>query len=198
MSNPTVILEDSNSEEYNKKSSSEEKKYTGTVVEGVDYQKASVNDERKIVGFFVSYSRKETGEYWPLYMGKNTIGSSAEYDIQLAETSVSREHGELVVRLLEEDEKEEARLVFILSDKNSSSGTKLNGVDLFKRNFVSEVKHGDIIRFGLRYKILLLCVDSAILGLNVDPKFQALGEEEPGSFEDYSQREPDQTRVFNK
>lgn len=198
MSNPTVILDNSESEDQSNPNSTSSSNYTGTVVEGVDYTKESINAERKVVGFLVSYSRKETGEFWPIYMGKNKIGAAPENDIVLSEASVSRMHGELVVRLLEDEEDESLnRLVFILSDSNSSSGTKVNGIDLFKSNMVSEVKHGDMLKIGRRYTLLLFCVDTSILGLGVEPKFQELQNQGSMKF-DYSKREPNETRIFGQ
>lgn len=198
MSSPTLILDNSESEDRTNLNSSNSPSHTGTVVEGIDYAKKSINAERKVVGFLVSYSRKETGEFWPIFMGKNRLGSDSENDVILSEASVSRNHGELVVRLLE-DEKDESlnRLIFILSDSNSSSGTKVNGTDLFKSNLVSEVKHGDMLKIGRRYTMLLFCVDTSILGLKVNPDFQELQEEGSSKF-DYSKREPNETRIFGQ
>lgn len=48
--------------------------------------KHSVHQTGKpVVGFLYSISRQGIGEYWPLYQGQNTIGSSPKCDVCLRE-----------------------------------------------------------------------------------------------------------------
>ena len=94
------------------------------------------------------------GEFCPLHIGKNTIGSSPKCDICLSEATVSENHASITVRVLENQEK----TIASLKDTDSTNGTKINGEDVdFDAN---KIKNGDIIRFGTNYECLLILIDT--------------------------------------
>ena len=44
---------------------------------------SSFYSEKPVIGFLYSVSKKGKSEYWPLHIGKNTIGTSNKCDINL-------------------------------------------------------------------------------------------------------------------
>ena len=129
---------------------------------------------KPVVGFLYSISKTLAGEYWPLHIGQNTIGSSAECDIVLSEATVSQEHAVLVVRKLKNPEK----VIASLSDARSTNGTIRNGQSL---GFTAEeCFNGDIITFGDNYTCLLILVDAGAVGLSHSNTFIPLEEDENG------------------
>ena len=114
---------------------------------------------KPIVGFLYSVSKSSFGEFWPLYLGPNSIGSSNESDIVLEEGTVSAEHALITIHKDEDPEE----VFAVLEDTHSTNGVKLNGKSIrFER---VECKHMDIIRIGKSYELLLLLIDCAALGL---------------------------------
>lgn len=74
--------------------------------------KHSVHQTGKpVVGFLYSISRQGIGEYWPLYQGQNTIGSSPKCDVCLREGTVSGDHAVDVIRKMKNPEKQLLQLV---------------------------------------------------------------------------------------
>lgn len=120
---------------------------------------------KPIRGFLYSISRNMVGEFWPLRIGKNTIGSSPKCDICLSEATVSETHASITIRVLENQEK----TIASLKDTDSTNGTKINGEDVdFDAN---KLQNGDIIRFGTNYECLLLLIDTKETGLKVSEGF---------------------------
>jgi pSer/pThr/pTyr-binding forkhead associated (FHA) protein len=120
---------------------------------------------KPIRGFLYSISRNTVGEFWPLRIGKNTIGSSPKCDICLSEATVSENHASITVRVLENQEK----TIASLKDTDSTNGTKINGEDVdFDAN---KLQNGDIIRFGTNYECLLILIDTKETGLKVSEGF---------------------------
>ena len=77
----------------------------GTFVPGMheetsNFRDSSNNDENStpVVGFLYSISRQGIGEYWPLRLGTNVIGRSADCDIRLMERSVSERHASISIK----------------------------------------------------------------------------------------------------
>lgn len=131
---------------------------------------------KPVVGFLYSISRTNLGEYWPLHIGPNTIGSSAKCDIQLKEGTVSSEHAELVVRQL----KNPAKIIASITDARSTNGTMINGESLGFSPV--ECFNGNIITFGENYQCVLILIDTASLNLTVSENFIPVGpqnKEEP-------------------
>lgn len=133
-----------------------------------------------IVGFLFSVSRTPFGEYWPLYIGKNTIGRNTEDSanmINLSEGSVSSEHAALVV----EQYTNPNETVAVLENKGSKNGTFINGKRVIYGR-TEECKNGDILRFGSNYECLLILFDVRSLGLKKAEDFIAVEAVESGDF----------------
>lgn len=175
----------------------------GTVVPGMDNvnsatgtsQSTTQNTSRSthqsgkpVAGFLYSISRQGIGEYWPLYLGQNTIGSSPNCDICLREGTVSGEHGVLVVRKMKNPEK----TIASISDARSTNGTMVNGESL---GFSAvECFNGDIITIGENYELVLLLVDVKSLGLKVSEGFIPIDrQEEPVINDDFDPYSPGYT-----
>lgn len=149
----------------------------------------SVNDEpprhtveiqnRPMVGVLYSISAGIEGELFPVYVGRNTIGSDPSCDICLLETSVSAVHGVMLARKQTNHLGEEYISVF-LSDNNSSYGTMVNAERLsFEK---TECKDGDVITIGQNY-VLILSLFNAINKLAVASEFERIQLPEPGEQE---------------
>jgi len=100
----------------------------GTAVPGMDAAHAvqsqgttgfMSSSSKPVVGFVYSISRQGVGEYWPLHVGANTIGSFPNCDICLREATVSAEHAVLVVRKMKNPEK----TIASIADARSTNGT---------------------------------------------------------------------------
>lgn len=124
-----------------------------------------------VVGFLYSISRCGIGEYWPLHVGTNTIGRSADNDIQLKEMSVSDHHASLAVRMM----KSSGKLIASVCDKGSKNGMYLNDEELDFENH--SCKNGDIITVGTSYQLVLLLINPNEYGLSVAENFVATDED---------------------
>jgi len=106
---------------------------------------------RPLVGVLYSISAGIEGELFPVYVGRNTIGSDLSSDICLRESSVSAQHGILLARKQTNAQGDEYINV-ILSDTNSSYGTCVNGERL---NFEKVTcNDGDVISIGQNYVLV--------------------------------------------
>ena len=131
----------------------------------------TIQPGKPVVGFLYSVSRTAAGEFWPLQIGRNTIGQSADCDIQLAEGTVSGNHAVIVVR-----QQEGKGVIASIKDPESTNGTRLNGTQL---GFDAEACHnGDIITIGNNYELLLILIDAEKANLRVKPNFIAVATEE--------------------
>lgn len=118
---------------------------------------------KPIVGFLYSVSRTPLGEFWPLQMGRNTIGQSSDCDICLQEGTVSSSHAVIVTRQIKNG------MIAAITDAQSTNGTKINGETI---GFAPEECHdGDIITIGNHYEMLLILIDSAKRGLSKSKDF---------------------------
>lgn len=132
-------------------------------------------ESKQVMGFLYSVSRSQAGEFWPLYVGPNRIGRSAQCDIHLMEASVSENHATLVIRKMQNNGQSAGVFVFI-QDTGSMYGTMLNGVTLDFNP--KECKSGDIISVGENYELYFMLVDSEALGLKVKPGFKSTVQKE--------------------
>ena len=129
------------------------------------------NDKNPVVGFLYSISRKGIGEFWPLHLGPNTIGRSADNDIQLLEASVSDKHASLSVRKM----KTTGAIIASVQDIGSKNGMFLNEEELdFERH---TCKNGDVLTIGSCYKLVLLLIDTKTYGLSVAEDFVPVEDE---------------------
>ena len=125
---------------------------------------------KPVMGFLYSVSRTSLGEYWPLYVGPNSIGRSPECGIRLEEASVYENHAVLVIRKMQNNG-ENAGIFVYLQDTGSMYGTMLNGVTLDFNP--KECRSGDIISVGENYELYFLLVDPDSVGLKQKPGFRS-------------------------
>lgn len=138
----------------------------------------SFQTARPIVGFLYSVSRTPAGEYWPLKIGRNTIGQSANSNIILLEGTVSSEHAVIIVRQI----KSTGNVIAAITDTQSTNGTLINGETI---GFSAvECHNGDVITVGSNYELVLIMIDAAKLGLTVSKDFIPIETEEEDEEED--------------
>lgn len=118
-------------------------------------------NQKPIVGFLYSISKSASGEFWPLRIGSNSIGRSADCNVCLGEATVSEQHAVLVVRQMKNPEK----IIASICDARSTCGTMINGESLgFDQR---ECFNGDIITIGEHYDLYFILLDAKQIGLNV-------------------------------
>ena len=146
MANKTIIDNDYNSPEKNPERVGKYTQISGSEKEIVK------SEERNLVGFLVSFTKSESGEYWIIREGRNLIGKFADNNIILNLPTVSDRHATLNVRRSKNDN----RLMFVIKDENSTNGVFVNEEDIeFKAR---ELKNGDIIKIG-DFEMLLTTID---------------------------------------
>lgn len=170
---PGMSVNDSNSPQNQSNSSAPKQKstvYPGMNMDPSAPKKGPKGNDKPIMGFLFSVSRTALGEYWPLYVGPNTIGRNASNSICLSETSVSDNHATIVIRQMQNNGVANGIFVFV-QDIGSTCGTMLNGSTL---GFNPEECHsGDIITIGMNYELYLILVDPVALGLAPKAEFSA-------------------------
>jgi hypothetical protein len=146
--------------------------FPGMPQEGVQASK----EGKPIMGFLFSVSKTPFGEFWPLYVGQNTIGRGANNSICLKEASVSDAHATLTIRKMQKNGESNGVCVFV-QDTGSTCGTMLNGetLDFNPR----ECANGSVITVGANYELYLLLVDADALGLQTKEEFKSI-ESKPG------------------
>lgn len=128
----------------------------------------NMNNQKPIVGFLYSISKSASGEFWPLRIGSNSIGRSADCDVCLGEATVSEQHAVLVVRQMKNPEK----IIASICDARSTCGTMINGESLgFDQR---ECFNGDIITIGEHYDLYFILIDARQIGLNVCRDFMGI------------------------
>ncbi len=148
--------------------------YGGTHFPGMNTgPQASANSmtetHKPIMGFLYSVSRTACGEYWPLYMGLNTIGRATTCSVRLAEATISDNHAEIVIRQMKNPDS----VLVSIRDSRSTCGTLLNGSSL---GFdAQECHNGDIITFGEHYEFYFILIDTKALGLEPRQDFIPAG-----------------------
>lgn len=198
MSNPTVVINPLDDLGGSGGNNSTRANHTVIQDPGTEFKPVDSSAGRKVVGFAVAYSRTSNGEFWPLYLGRNVVGSEVgEDDIRLREKTVSKEHALITVRRTNAPETNEEILVFAINDSGSSGGVRVNGADLVFQNNFSLIKSGDLIDIG-GYRLYILCVDTVALKLDVNPGFLSADEKDGSNAYDYDQREPASTRIFGQ
>ncbi|PRY84781.1 FHA domain-containing protein [Mongoliibacter ruber] len=120
-------------------------------------------DDRTIVGFLISYSANEKGDFWALREGKNVIGSSNDCTIPLHSPTVSNIHAIINTRRSQNDN----RLMVVITDQNSTNGVFVNNQDVEYQP--RELKDRDKIKIG-DFELLLLLVDKIALSLFTNEK----------------------------
>lgn len=125
---------------------------------------------RPIAGVLFSVSRDNMGELFPVYVGRNTIGSEAECDIYLTEETVSPNHAVLLVRMLP-NASGGRTMNMSITDYDSDFGTAVNGMKLgYDRQSLAG---REVIQIGNSYQFLFIPLDAQNHGLVQIPGFIA-------------------------
>lgn len=127
--------------------------------------------ERPLAGALFSASADGLGEIFPLYVGRNTIGSSPESDIYLPEATVAPNHAVILVRRIPDGH---GGTIFQISltDYDSEYGTSVGGERLgYDR---CRLSGGETIRVGYAYTLMLSLFDSSKPGMGENPAFNPL------------------------
>lgn len=117
---------------------------------------------RPIAGILYSVSRDACGEIFPVYVGRNIIGSAPECDIYLTEESISQKHAILLIRIVTLSNGEK-KVTMSLSDTDSDFGTRIN--DEFISDTIQPLSAGDIIQVGKAYQLVFIPIDAHSYGL---------------------------------
>lgn len=148
---------------------------------GADIFQQSQGSNKPIVGFLVSVSKTEEGEFWVLRQGQNIIGSGSNCNIILPESSVSEEHAVLTVHRNPGDGN---RLNVGLMDKASSNGTFIN--EEYIGFNPHQCKNFDKLKIG-NYELLLMLFDSVNFNMRKSEIFVSRSDfdySDPGNFPD--------------
>ncbi len=153
--------------------------YSGTHFPGMEASMqapgntSTMEVHKPVMGFLYSVSRTANGEYWPLYMGLNTIGRATSCSVRLSEATISDNHAEIVIRQMKNPD----CVLCSIQDARSTCGTLLNGSSL---GFdAQECHNGDIITIGEHYELYFVLIDAKSLGLEPVKEFMAV----PGGFQ---------------
>lgn len=122
------------------------------------------NKDKPVLGFLYSVSRSSFGEFWPIYLGPNTIGRSGNSDIILSEGTVSSEHATLIIH-----QEDDGEVYAGIKDNGSTHGVKVNGKSAHFD--VVDCKNMDIIKIGKNYELLFILVSAQELGLKPSEAF---------------------------
>lgn len=138
----------------------------GDFAPGIDRSDSTYNASNEpVVGFLYSISRQGIGEYWPLHIGRNTIGRSKDCDVCLRERTVSDLHAALNIKQM----KTTRKVLASLKDEGSKNGIFVNDEELTYDTH--SCANNDIITIGLHYKLLLILIDAEQMGLSVSEEF---------------------------
>lgn len=126
---------------------------------------------KPIMGFLFSVSKTALGEYWPLYVGQNSIGCGPNSQIKLSEATVSEHHANFVIRKMQNNGESSGILAFV-QDNGSTNGTMVNGESL---GFApQECKNGDIITIGENYELYFVLINPQSIGIAPKENFQPI------------------------
>ena len=125
---------------------------------------------RPLAGVLYSVSGDDCGEIFPVYVGRNTIGSEPDCDVYLSERTVSPNHAVLLVRIITNDGNR--HVTMNLTDYDSAFGTSVNGVRLgYDRE---SLQGNEIIQIGVSYRFVFIPLDAEAYGLGQEPGFEAV------------------------
>lgn len=161
----------------------------GTIISGQENSQTDgqMTASNPVVGFLVSFSKTESGEYWVLREGNNFLGKDLDCSIRLNEATVSGKHATLNITV----NAEENRLDIILIDTASANGTFLNGKKILAYNGVV-VRDADKLKIG-NYIVKLMLVDRYAENLQKSEVFKEMLDYDYASRDFYT----DGTRPMN-
>lgn len=140
----------------------------GTIISGHEDDQKSDNPENlnTLLGFLVSFSRTDSGEYWVLREGNNFIGKEADSTVKLNEDTVSGKHATLNITRNAEENKYD----IVLVDTASTNGTFINGKKILAYNG-KIVSNNDKIKIG-NYELKLIIIDKYLENLTKSEYFK--------------------------
>jgi len=124
----------------------------GTIIQGRNSGTGN-NDgtRRKLVGFLVTYSLSSNGDFFPLYEGKNFIGSCSSQNVHIqGDPKISNKHMSILYRVADRKIK--------FKDEQSTNSTFINGVLIDD----GELKNHDEITIGSTKLIFITIPETAI------------------------------------
>ncbi len=163
----------------------------GEFAPGIGYNNVTNNaTQEPVVGFLYSISRQGIGEFWPLHIGRNTIGRSTDCDVCLRERTVSDLHAVLNIKQMKTTHK----VLASIKDEGSKNGIFVNDIELGYDSHACS--NNDILTVGLNYKLLLLLIDTESYGLSVSEEFIDAAEPEANEI-DFNPKYDTQRTGFN-
>lgn len=131
---------------------------------------------KPIVGFLVTVSKTEEGEFWVLRQGQNVIGSGSNCNIILSEASVSGLHAVIAIH---RNPTENNKINVGIIDRGSSVGVFVNNIYIgFNPH---QCKNYDKIRIG-NYELLLILFDAVDFDMKKAANF--ISTEENNQYDD--------------
>lgn len=124
--------------------------------------------ERVVIGVLFSISKGLLGEIFPLYLGRNMLGSSDECDVCLKEGTVSAEHAVVFAR----SDGYPGECYLSVTDYGSTHGTMINHRDC--RYETSPLNDGDTLTIGKHYRFVVRLFDVKGSGLHEDSEFEEM------------------------
>ena len=164
----------------NHQSSEGSGKNGGTIISGHENNDGGYDTSdnlKTLVGFLVSFSRTDAGEYWVLREGNNFIGTNSESSIKLNEKTVSDKHATLNITRNSKENKYD----IVLVDTTSTNGTFLNDEKVLAYSG-KIVSNNDKLNIG-NYELKLIIIDKYLENLKKVETFQEIVDY------DYSSRE---------
>lgn len=149
------------------------KEASGNQPEGVvtDPNRCLKLQDRVVVGVLFSNSRTMLGDVFPVYLGKNIIGSDKSCEICLGEESVAPFHAQLIVRKLGSPDLYEVSLNAVSEQNNVA----VNSNRIF--TVESIVTENDILRIGEHSDLILRLFAPETYSLQENPDFKCIGDE---------------------
>ena len=131
-----------------------------------EHPKKDSKQHRHLVGFLFSYSKTQAGEFWPLYEGKNIVGSHKNCDVALYEEQVSNPHAHVfAIRKKGED-----KLEFRIQDAGSETSTIVDGEQLMVGDVATLKNRSRIVIGG--YELIVVLIDYLAEGFVPNEAFQ--------------------------
>lgn len=120
--------------------------------------------DKPVLGFLYSVSKSSFAEFWPVYLGPNTIGRDENADVVLREGTVSAEHATLIVH-----QEDDGEVYAGIKDNGSTHGVKVNGKSAHFD--VVGCNNMDVIKIGKSYELLFVLLDAKAIGLKKAENF---------------------------
>ena len=105
-------------------------------IDGKKVIKTDYRNERKLVGWLVTFSFDEMGVDYRLYEGRNLIGRDVDCSITIPDKMMSLKHATILFK----------NNKFRIKDELSTHGTLVNGYDIEDEHF--ELNDNDLIHMG--------------------------------------------------